>query len=329
MPCYHPLHGFKGPINENGKRPVIWKAPAGSDKQDLPCGQCVGCRLERSRQWAMRCLHEAKTHEENSFITLTYNKDHLPVDGSLDLSHYQKFMKRLRKEAKRAIRFFHCGEYGEKLGRPHYHALLFGYDFRDKKLWKEKNGFRLYTSEQLSGVWGKGHAIIGDVTFESAAYVARYILKKRTNKEEYTNEKGIKYVAKDIHYLDANTGVVRRPEYTTMSRRPGIGRNWFDLYADDVYPSDEVIINGQSVKPPRYYDNLLDKLNPSLLDYVKSKRLMSVPGWRREVQNGCTIFVHEVGPDRLAVKEEVQENKIKLLMRELEGSYENNDVLGV
>jgi hypothetical protein len=133
MPCYFPITAWrsKDGKNEAGKWPVVFKPTAGYlDKElKLPCGRCIGCRLERSRQWAVRCVHEASLHEKNCFITLTYSPENLPKDGSLDVSHFQKFMKRFRKRFGPGIRFFHCGEYGESLSRPHYHACIFGFDF--------------------------------------------------------------------------------------------------------------------------------------------------------------------------------------------------------
>jgi hypothetical protein len=144
--CYKPLLGYRAAErNEQGKRPLVFNPSQGL--VDMPikvaCGQCIGCRLERSRQWAIRCVHEASLHEHNSFITLTYNDENLPADGSLDVRHWQLFMKRLRKRHGSGIRYFHCGEYGSKHRRPHYHACLFGLDFPDKKLWMMRNGIPL------------------------------------------------------------------------------------------------------------------------------------------------------------------------------------------
>ena len=136
MPCYRPIKGYRSRrLNaETGKRPVVFNPRDGFYDQpvDLPCGQCIGCRLERSRQWAIRCVHEASLHERNCFITLTYRDECLPTNGSLDLDAFQKFMKRLRRRFGEGVRFFHCGEYGENFGRPHYHAILFNLDFSDK-----------------------------------------------------------------------------------------------------------------------------------------------------------------------------------------------------
>jgi hypothetical protein len=186
MPCYHPISAWqllnvktaKGKPTISFKNPYARPSPTRVGIQ-VPCGQCIGCRLERSRQWAIRCVHEAYGHEDNAFITLTYAPEHLPHDVSLNISHFQKFMKRLRKAiSPKLVRFFHCGEYGELNQRPHYHACLFGYDFPDKVLYTIRDECRLYRSPMLEKLWPMGFATVGDVTFESAAYVARYITKK-------------------------------------------------------------------------------------------------------------------------------------------------------
>lgn len=251
MPCYHPLKAWRGPRGPSGRLSVVFdESKSLGIPVTLPCGQCIGCRLERSRQWATRIMHENSLHEESCFLTLTYDDEHLPKDLSLNVKHHQDFMKRLRARTGRKLRFFQCGEYGERYGRPHYHSCLFGFSFPDRQLYSVRGGNAIYTSEFLRDVWSFGHAVIGDVTFDSAAYVARYVLKKVTGEPA------------EQHYrsFDPATGEVlqegrRQPEYVTMSRKPGIGADWIKQFRSDVYPSDEVIVNGVSCKPPRYYDN--------------------------------------------------------------------------
>ena len=225
----------------------------------LPCGRCMGCRLERSRQWALRCEHERKLHKDSCFVTLTYDDEHLPRDGSLNYRHFQLFCKRLRKKFG-PFRFFMCGEYGDNTGRPHYHALLFGLDFRDKK----PIGKDLYESRDLSRAWSLGFASVGAATFESAAYVARYSLKKVNGD-----------LAKD-HYsrVDLETGEVYQivPEFARMSNRPGIGAGWFHKYRECTYPRDYVISRGKKCKPPRYYDKLLERVDSDCFDVVSCRR---------------------------------------------------------
>ncbi|AXL14688.1 replication initiator protein [Microviridae sp.] len=299
MPCFSPLKGYRSKtLTKNGKRKIVFDSRKAHDDETvtLPCRQCIGCRLEYSRQWAIRCVHEASLYNRNCFITLTYNNDNLPDDGSLNVRHFQLFMKRLRKKYGTNIRFFHCGEYGDLHRRPHYHACLFNLDFADKKLWKITNtGDRLYTSEELSKIWPYGFCTIGDVTFKSAAYVARYITKKIYGE-----------LAKEHYTVIDDDGVVTelKHEYTTMSRRPGIAKGWLDKYGGDVYPDDFVIMNGKKMKPPKYYDNQFEIEHPLEFDDVKDKRLDKAA---KHFDNNTY--------ERLAVREQVLLSKIKKLKR--------------
>jgi hypothetical protein len=307
MPCYKPLTAwYSKDRNPSGKRSLVFtpnKALESDDPLEIACGQCIGCRLERSRQWAVRCLHESSLYEDNCFITLTFAPEHLEARDnpwSLDVRDFQLFMKRLRKRFGSNIRFFHCGEYGEKYGRPHYHACLFNFDFPDKTLWKIENDFRLYRSEILEELWPYGHSSIGSVTFESAAYVARYIMKKITGEQA---EEHYKYVCKD-------TGEIfdLKPEYTTMSRRPGIGKQWFDKFSSDVYPDDFVVVNGKKVRPPKYYDRLLESMDPFVHDEIKQFR----------VEHGAEYNENNT-PQRLLVREKIQLDRLKRLPRNVDG----------
>lgn len=263
----------------------------------LPCGQCIGCRLERSRQWAVRCVHESKMHKFNCFVTLTYDDIHLPDNRSLDYKHFQAFMKRLRRRFSGVpIRFFMCGEYGESTSRPHYHALLFGIDFADKKHWRKSgSGSALFTSDVLSRLWPHGSAYIGDVTFESAAYCARYVLKKHTGSNS------------TLPYTNPDTGEIRQKEFCHMSLKPGIGRPWLDRFRADVYPHDHVIVRGNPCKPPKYYDRVLDKSDPLLLDDIRARRELDAYAFRADNV-----------PDRLMVKEQVTLARLRSLPRDLE-----------
>ena len=133
---------------------------APDDPVRVPCSKCIGCRLERSRQWAVRCVHEASLYENNSFITLTYRDDCIPENGSLDPDAFQKFLKRLRYYAG-PFRFFGCGEYGEKTKRPHYHACLFNFDFPDRVLWKQHRDVSYFRSALLEKCWPYGFSTNG------------------------------------------------------------------------------------------------------------------------------------------------------------------------
>lgn len=265
MPCFRPLYGYLAKdATEAGKYPIVFsprKALGVDVIRQIPCGRCYGCLLERSRQWAMRCVHEASLYEKNCFITLTFNDWSVPGDGSLDLSIFQKFMKRLRKKFGSGVRYFHCGEYGELLQRPHYHACLFNFDFSDRVLWSVRNGVKLYRSADLESLWvnplngvSLGFSTVGDVTFDSAAYVARYCVKKVFGHD-----------APD-HYGDL------KPEYVSMSRRPGLSSGFFDKWKDDIYPHDYVVINGFKCKPARFYDNKYDLTNHNEMVNIKTNR---------------------------------------------------------
>lgn len=295
MTCYHPLLAYR---NE-GK--IVFNKPFVYAKGfNLPCGQCIGCRLKYSQEWAVRLMHENQMHEESCFITLTMDDKYLASREnpySLDRSEFQRFMKRLRKRYGKKIRYFHCGEYGEKNNRPHYHAIIFGMDFEDKELFQVRDEIKLYTSESLAELWPYGFVTLGQVTFESAAYVARYVTKK------VTGEKAEK------HYIRwdplTGEGTPIEQEYATMSRKPGIGKSWFDKYKTDVYPHDYVVINKHKIRPPRFYDN---QLSEQELEKLKLKRQEELP----EV-----IDQYNENMDRLWVEEAVKENRLNILIRDL------------
>ncbi|WNK12738.1 MAG: replication initiator protein [Microvirus sp.] len=252
MPCYGPLTAYYPPDDSPDKRLVFDKRKSATGVAiKIPCGKCIGCKLEHSRQWALRCMHEKKQHSASSFLTLTYNDDNLPPGGTLVKKDLQLFMKRLRKYLGPGVRFFACGEYGEKTSRPHYHVLLLSHDFGDRRpvngyYGSNKSGdrgFHLYRSAVLSNLWTAGNSVIGDVTFDSCAYVARYCTKKITGPKA------------DDHYRG------RKPEFLVMSRRPGIGTNYFNKFRGEMYTHDNVIVNGVPSSLPRFYDNKYASLN--------------------------------------------------------------------
>lgn len=293
MPCYNPLTGWYSRFkNDSGKRSLTFKSREGfSDLQvKVPCGQCIGCRLERSRQWAIRCVHEASLYENNCFITLTFDDKHLEPSGSLVKADFQKFMKRLRKMFGSGVRYYHCGEYGEKLKRPHHHACLFNFDFPDKELWDVRDGVRLYRSGLLEKLWPFGFSTVGEVTFESAAYVARYVTKK------ITGEKAASYYGS------------LEPEYTTMSRRPGIASRWINQFKRDVYPHDFVVIrDGRKCRPPKYYDRSYELTDPDQFGLIKRKRVERA------------MASKDNSPDRLAARHKLQVLRARKLKRGYEG----------
>lgn len=279
MPCYKPLIGWRSDErNENGKFPVVFSLPKGKDlpETSIVCGRCIGCRLEKSRQWAMRLVNESTLHSQNCFITLTYNDENLPSDMSLDKKVFQDFMKSLRhKIAPIKIRFYACGEYGVDqellkegiyaIGRPHYHAIIFGYDFPDRvPLSRSPDGKMLYESAELNKVWGNGFASLGTVEFDSCAYVARYCMKKITGDDAIDH----------YQYFDPESGEIhlREPEFPLMSRRPGIGKKYFEKFKTD-FEKGFITVNGRKVQLPKYYDQLLEASDPFLMDDIKAYRL--------------------------------------------------------
>lgn len=298
MPCYNPITGFRAP----GGRVVFSRSKGWRDRPvTVPCGQCVGCRLDRSRAWATRCVHEAHFHERNSFVTLTYDQDHVPRDGGLVLKHWQDFAKRVRKRIGK-FRFLHCGEYGEENARPHYHACVFGQDFRPWTLWSKEKNHSVYRSEVLDDLWGMGMTTVGDLNWQSAAYVARYVMKKRTGplaEEEYRR-------------IDLETGeeYFVKPPYITMSRGArkgvgGLGSEWIKKYREDVYPDDFVVLpGGKKSKPPKFYDRHLESEDPETFEEI-------VRGRKKRAAARASDNTGE----RLDVKRSIKEGQLKLLKR--------------
>lgn len=312
MPCYSPLTGWRSKRrNPNGKRSITFNRNEGFVDQEvtLPCGQCIGCRLEHSRQWAIRCVHEAQMHEKNCFITLTYNNEKIPTvlgRPTLKKEHFVKFMKRLRRKYGEGIKFYGCGEYGSQNVNPHYHICLFGHDFDDKVLFKEDKGNKIYLSADLQELWtdpkddkAYGFVTVGSLTFETAAYTARYCMKKQKGKgaKEFY-EVGVDLGTGEIHSVE--------PEFALMSRRPGIGRSWLEEFKKEVINNDSIVINQREVKPPKYYDNQIEKTEPDRHSQMKADRRAAV---KKAVENNSLA--------RLYVRGLVKEAQIKNLKKEL------------
>jgi len=298
MTCYHPIHmcytNKMGPTRTGGFPLVSPKSPTAGKSLKVPCGRCIGCRLEKSRQWAGRIMAEASLHEDNSFLTLTYRDEELVYGGQshgiLIPRHLELFWKRLRKFVGKRVSYYACGEYGDKSSRPHYHACLFGFAFQDQKLWSVKNGNSLYTSDALDGLWTHGRCVIGNLTFESAAYVARYCIKKRLGKTKGTyDEDGI------------------TPEFARMSRRPAIGKRWFERFSRDVFPHDSFVVRDFPSKPPRYFFDLYRRLDPALAQYVRDER----------TKEAISRF-EDSTPRRLSEREKVKLSAINPLARPLD-----------
>lgn len=299
MPCYTPIKGWKSKeLTKAGKRKIVFKKEDAllDMPMEIACGQCLGCRLDRSREWAIRCVHEASMHEKNCFITLTYDDQNLPKNNSLVLEDFQKFIKRFRKKINKKILYFHCGEYGDDNGRPHYHACIFGYDFEDKKVWRMSRDNPLYTSESLNKLWPFGYSIIGTVTFKSAAYVARYIMKKVTGQKA------------EEHYQG------KIPEYTTMSRNPGIGKGWIEKYSLNVLKDDLIIIDGVKHHAPKFYDKYLKDLHPEKFKITEYRRQKSAEDLKKK---------GEFHDRRLITKSKLAQIRAKMLIRKMENEDGN------
>lgn len=342
MSCYHPLDAFGIPNPETGKLKIVFPKPGYKDppqehldntgikKLKIPCGNCLGCRLEYSRQWAIRCFFEAKQWSHNYFVTLTYDPEFVPfvphyvvdtdtgeVNDSMVMTlvpdHLQSFIKRLRRNFEYeyghvGLRFFACGEYGPLNSRPHYHLLLFNCPLDDLVQERYSDGYAYYRSPFIEKAWsvkidGKrcqiGYVSVTDFSFETAAYVARYMLKKHKGKDSKFYEENGLY-----------------PEFTRCSRKPGIAYQYFADNKEKIYEFDEVfIVNGKGTalkcNPPKYYDRLFDIDNPDEMAIIKDKRKDVA---ERSMQK--QLSVTDVGEQQyLSVKENNKSLSVKNLKR--------------
>lgn len=293
--CKSPLKGFQIGLTDNGKpnykvvsyhvdhlekHKGIWRneydkfvSPFAEkvirEFTEIPCGHCIECYLNYSMTWANRCMMELTDYDpcECWFLTLTYDEEHIPKDGSLNKDDLQKFWKRLRQYIVRKcgevsrLRYFACGEYGSKTFRCHHHAIVYGLPYIDLQSWvPSKSGFPLFRSETLEEIWQNGIVTVSPVSWNTCAYTARYVLKKADKSIDQN-------MYKELNVL---------PEYVTMSRRPGIGRSYYDLHKEDIYRFDEIILKtdegGKIVKPPKYFDDLYEAECPEAYEKIKNKR---------------------------------------------------------
>lgn len=347
MPCYHPLDAWihRNKKTDNGKNLLLFTYSPKTCSQATPdlqinCGRCIGCRLAKSREWAVRCTHEASLYWENCWLTLTFNDEYLasrPNPYSLQRgpkSEMTNFLKRLRKKYGAGIRYLYCGEYGETCffcnksekfcscgnfhpwrGRPHYHVCIFNHDFADKRFFKSINGLNHYNSEELNSLWTDpvsglfmGHATISDLTPDSAAYTARYSVKKITGDkaEEDDPVTGLR------HYQRLSPdGVIvdLLPEYISMSsgcsslQTGGIGKGWLDQFSKEVLDNDGVLFKDLRIKPPAYYDKKTSIIDPYLFDENKENRIDKA---KNSLDNT---------PERLAVRKYITEQRVNNLPR--------------
>ena len=334
LPCYHPLKAFV--LGEkDGKRllkvtsyevdhlersregfacmrsPSIGRPGDVTEFIEIPCGKCSGCRIQRSREWANRCMLELEYHKSSYFVTLTYDDAHVPIhyysdpatgealpSMSLVKRDFQLFMKRLRKKFGEGIRFFASGEYGSLTFRPHYHAIIFGLELDDLVPYKRSaQGFQYFNSASLQEVWPNGFAVVAPVTWETCAYTARYVMKKLTGPEAEFYE---------------NFNIV--PEFSLMSRKPGIARQYYEDHPD-LYDHEFINIStekgGRKFRPPKYYDKLFDVDCPEESARLKAVRQkMAAEAQKAKLQKTTLSYL-----DQLAVEERNQLARIKSLKR--------------
>jgi len=297
MACFHPRYGYRA---ERGlikfrTTPGAWRGLI-----TVSCGQCIGCRTEQKRQWGVRGMHELQTtpNGEASFLTLTYDNEHLPENGNLSKRHWQLFAKKLRYRIGE-FRYLMCGEYGSRTHteRCHFHAIIYGEDFifpnkRKTRQFLKNNdqGQPLYTSPVLTNIWDHGIHSIGAVSFDSVSYVAAYTQVKirGRDKAKHYRRTGVNKTTGEVYHYD------QVPEFALMSRNPGLGRSWIEKYHPEVYPRDEVLVNGVLAQPPDFYDRWYEKHYPTEMEEVKRKRTLN-----------AYKYVEDNSPSRLATRKKV------------------------
>lgn len=271
MACYAPKPVILGRDQTTNKRKIFfidrntaelnknWK-----NQLMIPCKKCIGCKIDHAKEWATRAQLEAKEHEYNYFLTLTYNENNLPKNkegiSNIELKDWKRFINSLRKNHERkghtGIKYLTSAEYGSRRGRPHFHACIFNmpiYDLKKSNISK-KSKKQLYQSKEINKIWGKGIVEIGIVTYESAGYTASYTFKK-LNK---TNYKELKI----------------NPEKLLMSK--GIGLKNYNKEIEKIKVNDNMPIktkNGTKIiRAPKYFDRQLEKTDPETLKALKEIR---------------------------------------------------------
>lgn len=328
MACYHPLKAWQIGYHESGKPKYkitgynIDHLTVDENGEiinaleciEIPCGKCIGCRLAYSRMWADRCLAEATLHESSYFVTFTYNDTYLPINTyvdengeirysmTLNKKDFQNTMKRIRKNYNydNKLRFFMAGEYGNISARPHYHALIFGLKLDDLQLYKKTaQGFNLYTSEFLEKCWQhKGYVIVAEVTWETCAYTARYILKKQKGE-----------AAKIYEQLNI------KAEFTLMSRKPGIAREFYEINKDQLNKYNEVYVStnngGKKIGRVKYFDKLLEVEYPIDTKKYKDQLKKNLEIRKEKKKQGTSVSYLEM----LEIEERNKQERIKNLIR--------------
>lgn len=300
-----------------------------SEWQLIPCGKCTECRLQYSREWANRCLLESLAYTSNWFVTLTYNPESIPtlrtdtgeiyrggvqeirnnkilVSNTLFHDDIQKFLKRLRRQLEYKnepeIRYYMCGEYGSTTQRPHYHMIIYNLSVPDIEFYKLNELHQpLFQSEWLENLWGYGFVTLGEVNWNTCAYVARYIMKK------------VKGADAKEHYKK----IGKTPEYTRMSLRPGIGMEYYQLNKDQIYKFDQIILPGKQAKkvqPSKYFDKLYDIDNPERMQEIKAAREKKARLTQQLKLSKTTLDLWE----QLKIEHEAKQDAYKKLIRPLE-----------
>ena len=255
--------------------------------QKINCKNCIGCLTDNERMWTDRIVDEASLYDNNLFVTLSYDEEHLPDHESVNIRDGQLFMKKLRKKFPGfKIRFLYKAEYGENTARAHYHYALFNTPKLTDMEYNRSNdnGDKLYTSKTIEDIWGNGFVLIGELNRTTAGYIARYIVKS----DQKTKSK-----RDDFEIIDPD-GVVHhrnRKPFLNMSRRPGIGRAWLEKNFSDVFPRDEYFVQAKAIKPtkfnphplranasvimhkpPAYYFRCLEQMKPEMHAELKLQR---------------------------------------------------------
>lgn len=221
----------------------------------VPCGKCMSCRIAYAREWSMRLMNESEFHDHSTFITLTYNPTCVPKNGSLDKTHFQLFMKRLRKHLEpQKIKYFAAGEYGDE-GRPHYHAIIFGLNLAslDTFIAGRSKGQNIIASHVLERLWPYGFNSVGTVTYDSCRYVADYIQKKYSGKLEYET-----YKSKGL-------------ETPFKLASNGIGERFALENADYIRENLGMTMRGTQQGLPRYYRKVLGITQEQIAEKAKEK----------------------------------------------------------
>lgn len=323
MSCFRPTLGIPtGEKTVNGKNVFKWSALP-KDGKDLPpgsvvvpCGKCLGCRLDYSRRWADRMMLELETEKKGVFVTLTYQDDKLPIafdddtgeaiGATLYKKDFQDFMKRLRREfdgkdghpGPVRIRYFLAGEYGPSTCRPHGHAIIYGLsleDFPDLEFrGKNELGQNFFSSEKFRNIWSNGFVSLSEVSWDTCAYVARYVVKKAQAETGLSPE--------DI-------GLEK--EFCLMSRRPGLGAEYLKQHPEAL-DFDSISIStpsgGRKIEVPKYYTRLC---SDEKRDIILEKRKMSADNMRHlQITSTSLLYL-----DFLREEERKKKDAVKVLGR--------------